>query len=518
MSRSTRAANGFLTGALQYVARIVLQGLLAPVVLKLAGRETLGAYAVLIQTIAYLALVDFGLSFSLERYLAQATAVEDDGRHFRNVFTTARTFLLATNFVFAGLVLIASFYVGHFYHFSPLIERQARIAMWITALWGIARTPLSAYNIAMIATQDLAAANIIGALVNFARALVALAAVACGYGLIGLILAGTVAEALGAMVYRLRFRRRNPARTPHWGIPERGLLREMLIFGAWVFLANIAGMLVFNSGNVFVGYLFGAATVSIFYTTYTPALMGSMMVLRLGDSAAPAINELYARGDRARLKHVYTRVSRWSILLASMLAIGLLLFNRDLVTCWVGRQQYGGGLMTSCLVVFVLLIALEHVNVVFAYAFGWARALSVIAVFQAAANAAMALFFGRRFGMGGVILAVVIALVPRTVYMVHRFSRELDIPILSLGYRTLSPALAPAIAGGAVGMLASLYLPGHGWLKFLMETSVFACVFLLTAYLWATTEEDRLTGKKAMATITAVFGVSPPALGSVEGD
>jgi len=505
MSRSTRAASGFVTGALQYVAQIVLQGLLAPVVLRLAGRETLGAYAVLVQTLAYLALVDFGLSFSLERYLAQATALDDGGKRFRHLFTTARTFFLLTNAAFAVLVLVASFHVGHIFHFSPVIEGQARHALWIIAAWAVVRTPLVGYNIAMIATQDIAAANIFASIVGISRALVSLVAIASGFGLVGLMLAGSVAEGIGTLIYRRRFRRHNPHRIPGWGLPQPGLLREMLTFGGFVFIANIGGMLAFNSGNVLVGYMFGATTASVFYTTQMPTVMGNNITLRLGDSAAPAVNEVYGRGDRDRLKSIYTRVYRWNVLLSSLLALGVLLFNHDLVNCWVGPRQYGGRLMTVCLAAFVMVIALEHVNVLFAFTFGWVKALSTLAVIQAVANVAMAFFFGHRFGMGGVTLAVVVALIPKTLYLFRRFSREFQIPMLSLFCRVSLPAAVPTVVAAIAGIAASRYLPGHGWAKFLMEISVCAGAFAVTAYLWATTEEDREAAKRAFTSATSVI-------------
>ena len=67
MSRTTRAANGFVTGVLQYVSQILVQALLAPFVLKLAGRETLGAFGAIMQVIGFIALTDVVGSWSLER-------------------------------------------------------------------------------------------------------------------------------------------------------------------------------------------------------------------------------------------------------------------------------------------------------------------------------------------------------------------------------------------------------------------------------------------------------------------
>ena len=72
MGRSSRAAKGFLTSVFQYTSQVLIQILLAPIVLKVAGRETLGAYAAIMQTLGFLMLVD------IARHAARAYARESD--------------------------------------------------------------------------------------------------------------------------------------------------------------------------------------------------------------------------------------------------------------------------------------------------------------------------------------------------------------------------------------------------------------------------------------------------------
>ena len=83
MSRTSRALKGTLTSFLQYGLQIVLQAALVPLVLHIAGRETLGAYAILMQAIGYLALADLGFSVATNRFLAQAYGHDDGGLRFR---------------------------------------------------------------------------------------------------------------------------------------------------------------------------------------------------------------------------------------------------------------------------------------------------------------------------------------------------------------------------------------------------------------------------------------------------
>ena len=50
MSRSAKAAKGFAASIVQFCTQILVQILLAPIVLKFAGRETLGAYAAIVSS------------------------------------------------------------------------------------------------------------------------------------------------------------------------------------------------------------------------------------------------------------------------------------------------------------------------------------------------------------------------------------------------------------------------------------------------------------------------------------
>src|SRR5258708_6133519 len=70
--RNRRAAKGVITSILEYGLRIGLQALLAPLVLRMSGQEVFGAYAVLMQALGYLALMDLGFSLAFTRFLQNA--------------------------------------------------------------------------------------------------------------------------------------------------------------------------------------------------------------------------------------------------------------------------------------------------------------------------------------------------------------------------------------------------------------------------------------------------------------
>lgn len=493
MGRTARAAKGFVTGIFQYLVTILIQALLAPVVLRMAGRETLGAFSAIMQVLGFIALTDFMGSWVLERYLGQANGLDDGGARFRHVFTTVRTVILFCASVYGLLVLVFSFLVGRLFHLSPHVGQQAQYALWVIAVWVIVRMPLAAFQNASYAMQDMAAVNLIGTCIGISRAIASLAFVLLGGGLFGLIIAGSLVEGIGYVFYRMNFKRKNPHLMPGWGIPDKALLKEMLGFGAHTTMVNLGNGLLFNSGNIIAGLTSGAAMASSFYTTQMPTMTAYNMTMRLSDSSMPAINELWGRRDVQKLGNALRRLSRLLLALTLPLATGVLLFNRDLVIVWVGLRQYAGGLLTASLAAFCIIVSLQRVAVVYSFSFGWMRVLTTTGLVQGVANFGLAYFLARRFGLGGITLSLVIVVLPQTIILWHRIGRFLELNVLGLLGRCCARTLIPIAAAVAAGLLVHqvVAIRQHYFPGFLAETLIFLAVYVALAYPLTLADQDR---------------------------
>jgi O-antigen/teichoic acid export membrane protein len=494
MGRSSRAAKGFVTSIFQFTAQILVQVLLSPVVLKLAGRETLGAYAAITQVLMLISLIDIVGSWSLERFLGQASGLDDGGERFRTILTTARTVFLFCNMAFALLVVIFSFFMARLFHLSPAIAHEARLALYVIAAWAVFRTPLAAYLNASIALQDMAVINLIGTALGILRSVASLAFVLMGGGLFGLMLAGTAAEACGYFLYRVRFKKMNPHLMPGWGFRDKALLKEMLSFGGHATVINLGTRLVYGCGNMIAGMTSGAAVASDYYTTQMPAMTAYNMMRGLSDSATPAINELWGRRDVEKLRSALIRITRLLLTLTLPLGVGVLLFNRDLVTTWVGPRQYAGNLFTVSLAIFCVVASIERMAIDYSFVFGWMRLLTATTLLQGVANVGLAFLLARFFGLGGIMLALTLVILPQAVILWYRICRFLKVNIVVLYgecfLRAAIPLSAAALVGwGVVHRLVSVRQ--HSYLALLAETMSFAVVYAVLAYSLMLFDHDR---------------------------
>jgi len=478
-TRTSRAISGTLTSFLDIGLRLGLQAVLAPLVLYVAGQETLGAYGALVQVIAYLALVDLGFGVALSRYLAQAFGYDDQKKRFGEIITTGRTFYLATNIVGAFLAIILSIYVGRLLSLSSPVEAQARIGLWVLAVWSVLRTPVAVYSSAMIATQNLAAANIINMVGNALRLILSLAMVLLGFDLIGLILAGVFAEAITFSLQRWQYRKTYPGEKFGWGVPNWQLFREMFCFGIGYQLVNIGVRLTFNTDNLVVGYLYGGVTTSIYYTTQMPTFLLIALIWKITDNAAPAFNELYARKDMERLQNAYYKLIKYGLVLSLGLGLGLLVFNKTLITLWVGEGQYAGNVMTISLALFAIGAVINHVNGTVLLTCGAVRLLSLISIVCGVCNLGLSLILGKILGLQGVMVAsAVVATVSVGVLCLYGLS-FMKINIFSLWSKAVMPALVANLFVIPVVTFIYLYHPVVSWPMLMLWSVAFMALWAI---------------------------------------
>lgn len=491
ISRSQRAAAGALTAVLQFLLQTAFTIALAPIVLRVAGQETLGAFAILIQIIGYLGLVDLGFSAALSRYLAQAHGHPDDGKRFRAVLTTGRTFIVGSTAAYAALIWVVRAWFEELFPLSGSVAADARLGLAVLFCWVLLRSPGVVYSAGLVACQELAAANMIAIASNAIRLALSIALLLAGYGLVGLISAGVVAEGVLIFASRWYFTRRYPERRPGWGIPNQELFREILSFGLQLFLITVAVRLVLYTDNIIVGYLFGAAATSIYYSTQMPTTVGYSLIHRISDNATPAVNELYAKHLFGSLRDAFLRLSRYTMLLALPLAGGLSLLNERVISAWVGPHQYAGHQMTFALAAFAALISMSHVASSFVVATGRIRILTYLAFVEGVSNVVLSLWLGTLLGVAGVMLATLITHFSTTVYLLRRVLREFGIPY----WNYLSAGLLPAVPATGIGCggayITLLLVPGQGWLPIVGAMATFAFAYIPIAYRFGLDESDR---------------------------
>ena len=456
-TRTSKAVNGAITSVLQIGVLVILQVILTPAILKIAGQEVLGAYAIVIQIIGYGLILDFGLGVALSRYLSQSFGDSDNGTRFTNIFNIGRYFVLSTNILLSLFILILAFNVESLITGSQEIITDARIGLFFLSAWTIIKTPLVLYAHGLLATQNMATVNIIGLIGSISRLVASFYLVYARFGLTGLVLANVISELIVLVLQKVYFNKLYPELALPWRRPDLPMLRELFAFGLTYWGVNIAIVLTVGSDSIVIGHLYGAAAAAIFYTTKVPSLLIAQLIYKISDNAGPATNELLAQGNFVAVKTAYLRILRYSLLLAFPLAIGIVGFNKSVITAWVGGNQYAGNLMSSALACFVLTQVVNHVNAMITLAVGNMRNWMAISVITGILTINLAYILGKFLGMQWVMVAIAAMDIPVFVFLSLRAFSGLDLSYARAWREAILPVLLAA-------------LPLLGWVGFVMAT------------------------------------------------
>jgi len=476
-NRTSKAFYGTVASFLQYGVFIILQLLLAPLILKVAGQEVLGSYSIIMQIIGYGILIDLGFSVALSRFLAQSYGAKDNGSTFCEIFSIGRVFLLITNLIFAALIALVALNIDDIIVASEIMLSEARSALYFLAIWTIVRTPIALYNHGLMATQNMAVANIIAAVGNASRLLLSLLLIYSGFGLIGLIAANIFSEALTFVAQMLYFKRKYASYSFGWRVKDNKRFKEIFSFGVKYWGVNFAVVLFLGSDSIIVGNLYGASAASVFYTTKIPAFLLFQFIFRLSDNAAPAANEVFAQGKYEALRSAYLKILRYSLLCAVPLAIGVVGFNETVISAWVGGGQYAGNIMSLALAFFVITQVINHINAMITLAAGNMRGWSTVSIVTSLVSLVLSYGLGKTFGMQWVMVAIALMDVPNAIFLFKRSLAGLKLPIASLWHEAVKPSLWACIP--LLGLV--LYLKAMSPMGTLF--SIVSYIFLFTV-LW----------------------------------
>lgn len=469
---------------------MALQFLLAPVVLRYAGKEALGAYSFLIQMIAWGALTDLGFGVATGRRLAQAHGFPAR-INFREVFETGRTFLIVSNLFFAGFILIVSWKLSVFIQLTPTIERQAKLSLNIFACWVACRGIISLYGDALIATQHMADVNLIQSAYGALRLLLSLCFVKIGWGLVGLIGANIIAEAATFVTQRIRYRKLFPSDIFRWGLKNKRLFSEMFKFGLTYMVMIIAGKMYSSTDGIVVGNLLGAGAVAIVYVTQMPGTIFYQLLWRISDNSSPAINEIYAQKNKVYLAESYLKLCRVSMMLAICLAIGLLFMNRQAISIWVGYDQYAGSIFTIALAGISITQVMIHVACVFLVAVGDIKLIVVWGVISGVLKVALSILLVKAIGIPGCVIGTLVLDVPSLFIYISKANRALSIPYKTIFRLVVAPALKANIFSCITILLLIIIFPLPSWRTLLIRGALYLLAFSVGAWLKGFTSDDR---------------------------
>ena len=278
---------------------------------------------------------------------------------------------------------------------------------------------------------------------------------------------------------------------------SRQSLGELLGFGTWSLILNVASLSRTQLSPLLIGSLLGVASVAAF--SVADRLIGTVaMFLLVGTGVlTPFATALHATKQLDRQRRLFVTGGRYSTTIAFFLIAFLVVLGGPLIELWIGRAFDQAWLLLVILAGGELLPATQHLTRNILMASARLRVLAACALLEVAAMIALAVVLIPAFGLIGVGFAIAIpAAFARGLAPLVQGCRLTNEPIGHYLLNVLAPPLLCTLPA-AVGIgFAVAFHPPSTWLSFVaysmaytaLYATAYACLIGRTRTVWVINE------------------------------
>jgi O-antigen/teichoic acid export membrane protein len=422
-----------------------------PLTIRYLDKERFGLWMTVTTFMAMLSFADLGIGNGLLNWISEANGKDDRSLAQRGV--SSCFYMLAG--IGAALLLVFFAMYGRIDWpsllklTSPKAVAEAGPVTAVLAVCFALNLPLGIVNRIQLGYQQgfvnslwtgagnlLALAGVLTA-VYFRAGLPWLVGAIAGAPLLALLLNGIVL-----------FSVQRPWLIPRWHYASAHTIKLLMRAGTMFFILSIAFQLTYTPDNFIVLHFSDEKSVADYSVVAKVFSLAPLILEMLLTPLWPAYGEAATRGDVAWIKKTLGRSIKGGLLLAGMLTVVLILFGRPLIALYTGNLTHPAFSLLlgfgCCSLLWVWGIAASmFLNGVSALKFK-----AVCAVVLAVVAVPAKLVLGARFGLPGIIWAMVISYVVCTVVPI-----SLHIPRLltEIGASSRRPpnAEANSVAPGA---------------------------------------------------------------------
>ncbi len=472
MEMSIQIVKNILSNWGSFAIGAAVQFLMMPFLVHRLGDTQYGIWVLIISFTGFLGLFDFGVSGSVVKYVAEYRA-KGDSESLSSVCSSAYYVFAAAGVLAFAVSIVMAF--GFLHHFSIPREEIAD-ARWVTLIIGLQiglTLPLGFFTGYMRGIQRYDHVAGISLAILFVRSLFIVIAVLMGYRLIAIAGAHLVSTMVAGAIRAIYVFRADPGLRLRPGLITKETLATVSRYSFLVFLYYVATRFIFSAGNLVIGYYLTAAAITLY--SISQRLVDELQVVVMSTGVLqPAVSDLEARGQNARVRHVLVNATKYSMMVVLPIVVTYLVVGDAFISLWMG-EKYGA----ACYRVLVVLTCAAAANISQYTSTqvlqGIARhgGTAYVAIVEAAANVALSIALVKRYGIIGVAVGTLVPMLCSNLIVIPWYACR--VIGLSLGRFYWEGLLQPCIPACLFGLLlyaASRMIKLNGWMPFVSVLAV----------------------------------------------
>lgn len=310
-----------------------------PIMLSLLGQSEYGLYKLASSFTSYLTLISFGLGSAITRYLIKSREQEGKEAEQRILGLFTRIFQVISIVAFVvGTALVFS--IDIFYYASLSSDELSRMKILVFLI--VCNTALSFLMTPQVSVVTAHEKFVFLQSMNIASTcvmpIINLVVLFIGFASIGMTVSSLVVNIIIRLCYYIYMRKVLNLKADYKK-PPKHLLKEILLFSFWIFVANVVGQLYNSTDVVMIGAIPALATVGVAVYNVGGVFNGIVFSLTTAVSnlLAPKTQKMFFSGaTNNELTDLAIRMGRIQCYIITLLVTGFISFGQPFISFYVG--------------------------------------------------------------------------------------------------------------------------------------------------------------------------------------
>lgn len=462
-----------------------------PIMLRMLGQAEYGLYGIASSFMGYINLLNFGISGTIVRYITKYRAAGDKAGEERMFGLFIKIYSVIAALIMAAGITLA-FNIG-FYDRSlssselDILRKLVLLMTMNTALF----LPLSPFGAIVTAHERFVFSKLTNMAFTLAAPIVNLILLYLGYGSVGLASVSVLFNTATYLIL-IPYVFKKLGIHPRFSGAEKGILREILGFSAFVFFAQIVDMLYWSTDKLVIGWAIGTVGTAVYnvgasFNAYITSLSTAISGVLLPRVTTMAINN----APKEEFTNLFIKIGRLQFIIISMVISAFVAFGRQFIALWAGpgyETAYYVALLTM-IPVTVPLIQNTGLNIL--YATNRHKFRSIVYACIAAVNAVLTFWWVEDFGIIGAAVATCLAYVTGNILIINWYYHKkigINIPLFWLNILKMSPVM---IVMGTGWWFLLEWIGLGSWLMFLIMGGAYVLIYAVLAYFFMMNSYER---------------------------
>lgn len=414
-SRSDKAKKNIILLFILNLFNFVAIMALVPASINYLGKTEYGIWLTLHSILMWLVNLDFGLGNGLRNKLAEAFALSD--------IKLARTYVSTAYAIFSAgllLVVIIYFFIHPFINWTTLLNAPEEYFYSLNKLVLFVFILFCLHFLLRLLTSIINADQrpaVNGAISLSINGLTLLAVIGLSYFydqslLVYGILSGSVPVLVLLVFSIVMFLRMFRAIAPNFKFVDLKYSSALIKLGMQFFVIQIAGLIIFTTGNIIITQLYEPAEVTIYNVAYKYFYLAPMVFNVILAPFWSAFTDAYVKQENEWIKAMIKRlIYIWTGL--SFVVILMIVFSDVVYSIWVGKDIEVPFLLSMLSGLFVITANWNNIFVYFLNGVGKVRLQFYNAIITAIINIPLSIFFAKYLGLGisGIMLSTIVCII-----------------------------------------------------------------------------------------------------------